>query len=142
MSKTNGKKNGRKNGKPQNTKLTGKPDPATRTPEGKFLPGISGNPGGRPKVARLMLDLAIKLLQEQDENGADKAEVLLRAVLQRAIEGDDMAAKLWLDRVWPATLQADINVQGLVAEHAIDVFGCMMQDYATAGRLPELAARS
>lgn len=141
MSKTNGKRNGRKNGKPEKTPKTGGPDLATRTPEGKFLPGISGNPGGRPKVARAMLELAIRLLQEQGENNMDQAEVLVRAILQRAIEGDDVAAKLILDRVWPATIQADISVTGMAAEHTLGIFDRLSEDYAAAGRLPELTNR-
>lgn len=62
-----------------------------RLPDGRFRPGMSGNPSGRPKTesARLRASLA--------EHGEDVAKVVLDA----ALEGDLQAAKLVLDRISP-----------------------------------------
>jgi hypothetical protein len=63
----------------------------TRLPDGRFPPGASGNPAGRPKTesAALRAELA--------EHGEDIAKVVLDA----ALAGDLQAAKLVLDRISP-----------------------------------------
>jgi hypothetical protein len=62
-----------------------------RLPDGRFPPGASGNPAGRPKTesAALRAELA--------EHGEDIAKVVLDA----ALAGDLHAAKLVLDRISP-----------------------------------------
>jgi hypothetical protein len=62
-----------------------------RLPDGRFPPGASGNPTGRPKTesAALRAELA--------EHGEDIAKVVLDA----ALAGDLQAAKLVLDRISP-----------------------------------------
>jgi hypothetical protein len=87
-------------------------DLAVRDDKGRFIPGQSGNPGGRQKGLknyitheRLMLESALR-----DYVGKpDQARKLLQGidrVLNIAIEGDDKASisamKLLLDRVMPA----------------------------------------
>jgi hypothetical protein len=63
----------------------------TRLPDGRFSPGASGNPTGRPRTesAALRAQLA--------ENGPAIAAVVIEA----AIGGDLQAAKLVLDRISP-----------------------------------------
>src|SRR6478672_7727679 len=67
------------------------PQPA-RTADGRFLPGHSGNPAGRPPRARdagrLMLDRI-----------AANAEALTAALIERACAGDRMALRLCVDRL-------------------------------------------
>lgn len=141
MSKTNGKANGRKNGNPQSRDKSGNGEAIQRRGDGTFLKGFTANPGGKPRAATQMRDMVLRLLEEQGEDGIPQAEKLMRAVIQRAIEGDDHAAKLILDRVWPATLQVDANVTGMASTQALAVFDLMAADYAKAGRLPELTDR-
>lgn len=68
---------------------------------GRFQPGRSGNPAGKPKGAKNRTLLAL------DKIGAENAEPILQAAVRAAI-GDDTtppdlrAAELILSRVWPA----------------------------------------
>lgn len=66
-----------------------------RTRTGKFAPGVSGNPAGKPKGARHRVTLLAERLMEDD------AEAVVRAVIDAAKAGDVGAAKLVLDRLCP-----------------------------------------
>jgi Family of unknown function (DUF5681) len=61
------------------TRINGHALPEKRTPEGRFVPGVSGNPGGRPKglrefrealeaanVPQLMIDVLLRGLVHED----------------------------------------------------------------------------
>lgn len=141
MSKTNGKRNGRKNGKPAAQASAGTPE---RLPNGQFPPGVSGNPRGvqaqfAAQFRKQLHEFAAQPISEEDTRSHCAA--LIEATFERALKGDMHAAKVLFDRLIPATLQAELSVQGLGSEAVVDVFGCMMQDYAAAGRLPELTSR-
>jgi thioredoxin-like negative regulator of GroEL len=64
--------------------------------QGRFKPGQSGNPAGKPRGARNPALVAL------DKIGANNAEDVLQAVITKAKEGDMRAAAAILERVWPA----------------------------------------
>jgi hypothetical protein len=61
---------------------------ADRTEEGRFAPGHSGNPAGRPKGARNRASLLGEMLREGE------AEVIVRRYIERALEGDRVAIRV------------------------------------------------
>jgi len=71
------------------------PEIAGRIQGGRLVPGVSGNPAGKPPGARARVTrLAEKLM-------ADDAEAVVKAVVAAAKEGDMTAARLVLDRIAP-----------------------------------------
>jgi hypothetical protein len=60
----------------------------TRTAEGRFAPGHSGNPAGRPKGARNRATLLDEMLREGE------AEALVRRYIEEALGGDKAALRL------------------------------------------------
>lgn len=63
---------------------------------GRFVPGRSGNPAGKPKGSRNRVLLAL------DQIGEDAAREVLGGAVAAAKAGDLGAASLILSRVWPA----------------------------------------
>src|SRR4051812_25471928 len=70
-------------------------DAAIRTAEGRFAPGQSGNPAGRPKGARNRATIWAETL----EAGEDRT--LLRRLLDDAHGGDKVALRFVLARLLP-----------------------------------------
>ena len=64
-----------------------------RAANGRFAPGASGNPGGRPKR---LLDLEAAL---QEAHDAPRVLEVIDMLRERALRGDVQAAKAYLDRV-------------------------------------------
>jgi Family of unknown function (DUF5681) len=62
---------------------------------GRFKPGESGNPGGRPKGSRNKVTLAVERILE------GQAEALTQKVIERGLAGDAIALRLALDRLCP-----------------------------------------
>lgn len=62
---------------------------------GKFKPGQSGNPSGRPKGARNATTLAAEALLDGE------AEQLTRKAIELALEGDIQALRICMDRIVP-----------------------------------------
>jgi Family of unknown function (DUF5681) len=62
----------------------------------RFQKGRSGNPGGRPPGLRNRAAIIAEELLEGE------AETLVRAMIERAKEGDTAALRLCLDRIAPA----------------------------------------
>lgn len=62
-----------------------------------FPKGRSANPAGRPKGSKNAALVALDAL------GTDAAQDLLKSVIEKAKEGDMQAARIILDRVWPAS---------------------------------------
>ena len=62
---------------------------------GRFRKGQSGNPSGRPKGARNAATLACEALLD------GQAEALTQKAIQMALDGDAVALRLCLDRIFP-----------------------------------------
>jgi Family of unknown function (DUF5681) len=71
------------------------PEIAGRIQGGRFVPGVSGNPAGKPPGARARATRLAEKLMSGD------AEAVVRAVIDAAKGGDMTAAKIILDRIAP-----------------------------------------
>ncbi len=65
------------------------------SPRGRFKPGQSGNPAGKPRGTRN------HVLEALDRIGNEAAQDVLRQAVQAARGGDQRAAEMILSRVWP-----------------------------------------
>lgn len=63
-------------------------------PRGGFLPGVSGNPAGRPKGSK---DKKTLVAQEFEKEGS----AIARVVIDKALAGDISAANIVLQRISP-----------------------------------------
>lgn len=75
--------------------MTTPKEPGRTPPRGRFKPGQSGNPKGKPKGARNAVLVAL------DKVGAAEAEAVLKAAVEAAKKGDPRSCELILSRVWP-----------------------------------------
>jgi hypothetical protein len=66
-----------------------------RDSKGRFPPGVSGNPAGKPVGARNGLTLLAESL------AADRAERILATLFDLAERGDPVALRLVVERIWP-----------------------------------------
>lgn len=82
--------------------------PESRTPTGQFPPGVSGNPGGRPKGVA-------KTVRERTNEGEDLVEVLLGIVASGSDRDKISAAQILLDRGWGKAQQL-IDIEGMGEE--------------------------
>jgi hypothetical protein len=64
-----------------------------RGADGRYLPGRSGNPAGKPPGTRS------RLSRITEARLAESADALLSALLGKALEGDRMALKLCIERM-------------------------------------------
>lgn len=82
------------------------PDKTGQEQAGRFHPGQSGNPKGRPTGSRSKVLLALDALGEKE------AESIVNAMIEKAKGGDANAGRAILDRIWPprkgARLQFDL----------------------------------
>ena len=76
--------------------MTGEPETTGRVQDGRFKPGQSGNPAGRPRGSRHRVTMLAEKLMSDDAQG------IVKAVLDAAQKGDMSAARLILDRIAPA----------------------------------------
>ena len=75
------------------------PAPPDRTVEkqgGRFRPGVSGNPRGRPQGSRNVATLACEALLD------GQAEALTQKAIEMALAGDTVALRLCMERIYPA----------------------------------------
>ena len=75
-----------------------------QAPRSAFKPGTSGNPRGKPAGTRSKSTQLLLSLMEGD------ASAITKAVIDAAIGGDLMAAKIILDRLIPPAKERPINV--------------------------------
>jgi len=72
-----------------------------RDEAGKFLPGESGNPGGR-RAGQNVKSIIEKKLQDFDADGFTRAEKIAEVILRFAESGEQWACTELLRRIWPA----------------------------------------
>jgi len=77
----------------------------TTSKQGRFKPGQSGNPAGRPKGARHATTLAIEALLDGE------AEAITRKAIDAAKAGDMVAIRLVLDRICPPRKSRPIHIE-------------------------------
>jgi Family of unknown function (DUF5681) len=70
----------------------------------RFKPGESGNPSGRPKGSR---NKASKFVELLDEHGT----AVLEKFVEKAIEGDPVALKLYIPRLIPRRTGRPIDIE-------------------------------
>jgi hypothetical protein len=77
--------------------VTDAPDPPNggRDQAGRFVPGHTGNPAGKPRGTRHRALVAL------DAIGQDAAQAVLERVIADAKQGDMRAADILLRRLWP-----------------------------------------
>lgn len=75
--------------------MTKKPENTGKI-QGKFKPGQSGNPAGKPKGTKNKITQAAMILLEGE------AEALTRKAINLALEGDVTALRLCLERIAPS----------------------------------------
>ncbi|MEP9387165.1 DUF5681 domain-containing protein [Mesorhizobium sp. KR9-304] len=61
----------------------------------RFKPGQSGNPNGRPQGSRSKVCVALDALAEGE------AEEIVKAMIEKAKEGDGHSGRVILERIWP-----------------------------------------
>lgn len=98
-----------------------------RTKAGKFAPGSSGNPSGRPKGA------SAELKRQLAERGPE----IVETVVARALEGDPAALKLVMDRLTPALRPSAERISVEIPEGAdLSDTARAFIDAAANGQLP------
>lgn len=88
-----------------------------RTPDGRFAPGHSGNPAGRPKGATSYATRLVAALREGE------AETILRAVIEAALDGDKVAARFCAGRIDAAARRGEeLPVLDISRAEALDPY--------------------
>ncbi len=96
-------------------------DPANAGPKqaGRFQPGQSGNPTGKPRGARHRTTLLAERMMQ------DEAGEVVKAVIKAAKRGDMTAARLVLDRIAPARRDSPVSFALPPIETAADAAAAM-----------------
>ncbi|GBR76635.1 DUF5681 domain-containing protein [Acidiphilium acidophilum] len=107
------------------------PDNSEPKQDGRFKPGQSGNPAGKPRGARH------KAVQALDILGRNASEEIVLAVIQQAKSGDMRAAELVLRRVWPERKGSPVELDLPTIRTAEDAMLAMsvVTDAAAAGTI-------
>ena len=115
-----------------------KPSNARRMAGGRFGPGNTANPAGKPKGTRHRTTLAVEALL------AGEHEALTRKAIEKALEGDTVALRLCLDRIAPPRRDAPISIALPAVRNAADAVAAgtaVMDALATGEASPEEAGR-
>lgn len=105
---------------------------------GRFKPGVSGNPAGKPVGARHRTTRAIEALLDNEH------EALTRKAIAKALEGDTVALRLCLDRIAPPRKDAPISIalpSVRSAADAVDASAAVLAAVAAGEITPDEAAR-
>lgn len=114
------------------------PEKTGRQQAGKFAPGVSGNPDGRPRGARHKTTLAIEALLEGQH------EALTQKAIDMALAGDGPALRLCLDRLAPPRKDAPISITlppVRSAEDAVEASAQVLSAVAGGEITPDEAGR-
>ena len=105
----------------------------SRGPQGRFTPGMSGNPQGRPKSETAVLRQSL----------ADGAADVVAAILKAAKAGDMQAAKIVLDRLLPPLKANAQTVHLALPESAspLDIASAILTATASGTLAPDIAAQ-
>ncbi len=114
---------------------------ARHMPIGKrFQPGVSGNPGGRPRKSRLT-DASRAWLEQVDQaSGLTNAELVVAALGQRALKGDAESFRALADRAEGKPMQSlqveNIGAEQILGEDLLRLSRGELREYAETGQLP------
>ena len=103
----------------------------------RFQKGVSGNPNGRPKGSRNNATLAAEALL------AGEAEKLTRKCIDLALDGDPIALRLCMERIYPARKDRPVEFSLPpinTARDAADVMSSVMNAVAAGQLTPADAA--
>lgn len=115
-----------------------KPETTGRKQGGRFKPGVSGNPDGRPAGARHKTTRAIEALLDKEH------EALTRKAIDKALEGDMVALRLCLDRLAPPRKDAPVAIDLPAvrsAADAVEASAAVLVAVAAGEITPDEAAR-
>ena len=84
--------------------MTKQPETTGQKQKGRFKPGRSGNPAGRPKGARHKATMAALSLLEGE------AQKLTRKAIEEAMGGNMVALKLCLERLVPVAKERPVDI--------------------------------
>ncbi len=104
---------------------------------GRFLPGQSGNPAGRPRGARNRATLLVEALRDGED------AQILRVVVEKALGGDAVAARFCADRLVAKPKGRVISLalpEGATAADVMPIFEATLAAMATGEITPEEAA--
>jgi hypothetical protein len=75
-----------------------------RDGDGRYLPGVSGNPAGRARGTSFgaLIEMVLNEILEGSD-GMTRREALVRALVDQATEGNVQALKELLARLWPVS---------------------------------------
>lgn len=97
----------------------------------QFQPGQSGNPGGKPKQKEMRDALRLALRDDVDAPPRNKMDAIVRAHVEKALEGDMAAIKEIYDRIDGKVAQA---IVGDDEEAAIRIDGLALLLQAIDGK--------
>lgn len=106
--------------------------PAQRSTRGRFLPGESGNPAGRPRSESAALRAKL----------AADGEAVIAAILTAAKAGDMTACKLVLDRLLPPlkATAAAVHVPLADDQSPLAIARAVLESAAAGNLPPDIAA--
>jgi Family of unknown function (DUF5681) len=113
------------------------PENSGEKQDGRFKPGQSGNPAGKPKGARHKTTLAMEALLEGE------AEGLTRKAVEMALAGDTTAMRLCFERIMPARKDRPVMFEFPKLETAADAVkaaGALVAAVASGELTPSEAA--
>lgn len=95
---------------------------AGRDRAGRWLPGTSGNPNGRPVRRATIIDEIARLLEEE-HNGKTLARIVAEVLVRNAVRGDVRAIRELIDRLHGKAVQpvAGLGPDGSVRPVTIEV---------------------
>ena len=74
-------------------------DPPNRTEAGRFPPGVSGNPNGRPKDQVSFMGILRSALAEENKSGKSVGERIIARYIKLALAGNGQALEALVARI-------------------------------------------